>query len=249
MDYRLTDPHLDPPGGETIDKYTETSIHLPETFWCYDPMCDEPVADPPVTRNGYITFGSLSNFAKVNDGVLALWSRVLTNVPNARLIVQAPAGSARKRVRAALESHGVDSARVEFVGFLRRPNYLHTYSRIDIVLDTVPYNGHTTNMDAMWMGVPVVTLRGHTVVGRAGWSQLNNLGLTDLAATDDGRFVRIAAELAGDVPRLRELRGSLRERMRASPLIDARRFGRNMEAAFRTMWRRWCTAARADGKP
>ena len=119
------------------------------------------------------------------------------------------------------------------------------YHGIDIGLDTVPYNGHTTSLDSFWMGVPVVTLVGPTVVGRAGLCQLMNLGLPELIASSPEQYVRIAAELAHDLPRLSKLRATLRERMQASPLMDAPRFARNIEAAYREMWRRWCLVARA----
>jgi len=158
------------------------------------------------------------------------------------MLILCPSGRAQARVIERLGASGVQdaAARVEFVPSGRRREYLRQYHRIDVALDTVPYNGHTTSMDAMWMGVPVVTLVGPTVVGRAGWSQLSNLGLTELAAHDEAAFVRIATALAGDLPRLRALRASLRERMRGSPLLDATRFARDMEAAYREMWRRWC---------
>ena len=107
-------------------------------------------------------------------------------------------------------------------------------------LDTFPYNGHTTSLDSMWMGVPVVTLIGKTAVGRAGFSQLSNIGLTELAAGDEKSFVRIASELASNLPRLATLRSQLRQRMQSSPLMDAPRFARDIEAAYRVMWRRWC---------
>ncbi|MEO5958771.1 MAG: hypothetical protein ABIZ49_00055 [Opitutaceae bacterium] len=111
-------------------------------------------------------------------------------------------------------------------------------------LDTFPYNGHTTSLDSSWMGVPVITLVGETVVGRAGWSQLSNLGLTEFAARSPDDFVRISSELAGDLPRLGELRASLRGRMERSPLMDARAFSDGIEAAYRTMWQRWCASQR-----
>jgi protein O-GlcNAc transferase len=245
MDYRLSDPYLDPPGSEA-GKYAEQTVRLPHTFWCMDPTApgDEPVAaDLPATVNGFVTFGCLNNFAKVNDGVLSLWSRVLTGVPDARLLMLVPEGRSRTRVLDRFAAFGVAdaAARVEFVPFARgRRQYLGQYHRIDVALDTTPSNGHTTSLDAMWMGVPVVTLVGQTIVGRAGWSQLNNLGLTELAAHDEAGFMRIATDLAADLPRLGELRRSLRDRMRASPLVDAPRFARDMEAAYREMWRRWC---------
>jgi predicted O-linked N-acetylglucosamine transferase (SPINDLY family) len=134
----------------------------------------------------------------------------------------------------------VASDRVSFVPPAPRASYLAYYHEIDIGLDTVPYNGHTTSLDSFWMGAPVVTLIGATVVGRAGLSQLMNLGLPDLVASNQEQYVQIAVELAHDLARLSQLRATLRDRMRASPLTDAPRFARNIEAAYREMWQRWC---------
>ncbi|MGD0464988.1 MAG: tetratricopeptide repeat protein [Tepidisphaeraceae bacterium] len=237
MDYRLTDPYLDPP-GETDAFYAEKSIRLPDTFWCYDPLCNEPAVNaPPCLEKGFVTFGCLNNFSKVNDALLSLWARVLNANPSSRLLLLAPEGSARRWV---LDRLGVGPERVEFV--LRRPRseYLRTYHRIDIGLDTLPCNGHTTSLDAFWMGVPVVSRIGSTVVGRAGWSQLSNLHLTELAARDDEQFVKIASELARDVDRLADLRRTLRRRMLDSPLTDGRKFTQGVESAFRQAWREWC---------
>jgi predicted O-linked N-acetylglucosamine transferase (SPINDLY family) len=117
---------------------------------------------------------------------------------------------------------------------------MQQYKRIDICLDTLPANGHTTSLDSYWMGVPVITLVGPTVEGRAGWSQLNNLKLTELAARDENGFVNIATEWANDLSRLGELRRTLRERMRNSPIMDAKLFARNVESAYRLMWHAWC---------
>ena len=136
---------------------------------------------------------------------------------------------------AVINALGVESGRVSFVPLQARGDYLATYARIDVALDTLPYSGHTTSLDAFWMGVPVVTWIGKTVVGRAGWSQLNNLGLPELAAHGEADFVRIASELAGDLPRLCELRAGLRRRMEKSPLMDAPRFARSMQGALRGM--------------
>ena len=152
----------------------------------------------------------------------------------------APLGRPRERVLRVLGSAGVATDRVQFVSHQPREKYLATYHRIDIGIDTFPYNGHMTSLDSFWMGVPVVTRIGQRAVGRAGFSQLSNLGLTELAATDDESFVRIATDLAHDLPRLMELRSSLRDRMRESPLGDPKRFARAVEAAYRRMWRRWC---------
>ncbi len=237
IDYRLTDPWLDP-SGVADACYAERSHRLADSFWCYDPLAKGPPVNPlPARDTGHVTFGCLNNFCKVNDGMLALWARVLRAVPGSRLLLLAPSGSARDRAMARL---GVPAARVEFVPYQPRADYLQAYHRIDVGFDTFPYNGHTTSLDSLWMGVPVVSLSGRTVVSRAGLSLLSNLGLADLAADTPGRFVDIAVSLARDPDRLAALRMGLRERMTASPLMDAGQFTSNLEAAYRTMWRRWC---------
>jgi protein O-GlcNAc transferase len=240
IDYRLTDRFIDPPGLHDHD-YSEESIRLPDAFWCYDPLAGEPaVSALPALENGCITFGCLNNFCKVNDSVLKLWARALRAVDGSRLLLLAPEGSVRGRTLDLLEQEGVKRDWVTFVGRQPRPRYLELYHRIDIGLDTFPYNGQTTSFDAFWQGVPIVTLVGPTPVGRAGLSLLTNLGLPDLVAETQDQFVSIAVALAGDVPRLSELRGALRDRLRASPLTDAPRFARTVEAAYREMWMRWC---------
>ena len=159
-------------------------------------------------------------------------------------LVAGPRGPVRDRVLARLHQEGIAGARVVFADKRPRPEYLKLYHQIDLGLDPLPYNGHTTSLDAFWMGVPTLTLLGKTVVGRAGWSQLCNLGLKELAAETPEQFVAIAAQLAGDLPRLQELRGTLRERMLRSPLMDARRFARNVELAYRQIWRGGARACR-----
>jgi predicted O-linked N-acetylglucosamine transferase (SPINDLY family) len=240
IDYRLTDPHLDPPGTSDAS-YTEASIRLPETFWCYDPLTSQPaVNEPPAERSGCVTFGSLNSFCKLNAGVLRLWAEVLRAVEGSRLLLLAPEGTCRQMPLGVLTEAGVAPERVRFASPRPRPAYLALYHQIDIALDPLPYNGHTTSLDAFWMGVPVVTLVGGTVVGRAGLSQLTNLGLTELIAHSPDEYVAIAVGLAGDARRRSELRASLRERLQKSPLMDARRFARNIEAAYRLVWQRWC---------
>ncbi|MGD0390960.1 MAG: tetratricopeptide repeat protein, partial [Tepidisphaeraceae bacterium] len=242
MDYRLTDPYLDPPGLDDAC-YSERSIRLPDTFWCYDPLADEPAVNaPPCLEKGFVTFGCLNNFCKINDAAMTLWAGVLKALSNSRLLLLAPEGSSRQRVLVQMGREGIGTERVEFVGRQSRPEYRNTYHRIDIGLDTVPCNGHTTSLDSFWMGVPVVTLVGQTVFGRAGMSQLTNLGLPELIARTPDQYVQIATDLAGDLPRLGELRRTLRARMQASPLMDGPRFARNVEAAYRQMWRNWCQA-------
>jgi len=241
MDYRLTDPFLDPP-GEHDDWYTEKSLRLPNSFWCFDPQLeplkptlDLPTGDLPAIQNGYVTFGSLNNVSRLNPRTLKLWSRVVTKVPNSRLLLSAPHGSARENILGLLAQHGVEASRVEFVASAPWTEYMGYFRRIDIALDTLPYNGHTTSLDALWMGVPLVTRLGQTVVGRAGYSHLSNLQLTELAATTDDDFVTAAENLAGDLSRLIELRRTLRERMLASPLTNATQFTRDLETGFQQM--------------
>jgi predicted O-linked N-acetylglucosamine transferase (SPINDLY family) len=245
IDYRLTDPYLDPPGcDETC--YVEESVRLPETFWCYDPADDGPaVGTLPARANGSVMFGCLNHFAKVNAAVLALWGRVLRAVAGARLLMLVSEDRNRRDIRERLVKEGVAPDRVAFVAQKPHREYLETYHGIDLVLDTFPYNGHTTSLDALWMGVPVVTLVGPTVVGRAGLSQLTNLGLSELAAATPEQFVEIAVALAGDLRRLGDLRAILRERMKCSALMDAPRFARGIDATYRAMWQRWC-AKHAD---
>ena len=233
MDYRITDPWLDPPElGD--DRYTETSLRLPDTFWCYDPLISGLQPNPlPASSAGHLTFGCLNNFCKISDDTLRRWGQVMARLPSSRLILQAASGRHRQRVLDLLAQYDIAAERIEFVGFQPRWQYLQTYQRIDICLDTLPYNGHTTSLDAYWMGVPVVSKVGASVVGRAGWSQLNNLGLAELAAFDDPSFIDIAVGLATDWSRLKHLRRTLRSRLEASPLMDGGRFAAAFEALYR----------------
>ena len=235
MDYRFTDPWLDPHGEGC---YTETSIRLADTFWCYDPLVAglQPNELPALTA-GHITFGCLNNFCKVSDDTIRRWGKIMKRMPSSRLILLSYAGSPRRHVLDLMEEFDIAAERIEFVGYQPRSQYLETYHRIDICLDTLPYNGHTTSLDACWMGVPVVTQVGNTIVGRAGWSQLNNLGLHHLAAFDERAFVEIAVSLASDLQSLNRLRQTLRGKMQASPLMDAKRFAAAIEDAYRKIWR------------
>jgi predicted O-linked N-acetylglucosamine transferase (SPINDLY family) len=237
IDYRFSDPYLDPPENGGAD-YSEKTVTLPDTFWCYDPLTTEPQVGPlPAVENGYITFGCLNNFCKINRGVLELWAEVLTAVDGSKLFLLAPEGMARERAQEVFSSQGISPERIEFTATLPRPEYLKNYHRIDVGLDTIPYNGHTTSLDSYWMGVPVVTLVGSTVVGRAGLSQLSNLQLPELIAHTPEQFVEIAAGLARDIPRLTQLRATLRGRLQDSPLMNAKLFARNIEAAYCQVWR------------
>jgi predicted O-linked N-acetylglucosamine transferase (SPINDLY family) len=245
IDYRLSDPRLDPEGYD--EHYAEKTLRLPDSFWCYDPLTDLPEVNAlPASERGYLTLGCLNNPCKLTEHTLALWGRVLRALPDARLRLMAPAGRHRQRLLARLAAHGVAAERVSMVEFRPRAEYLRSYHDIDIGLDTFPYNGHTTSLDALWMGVPTVTRVGATSVGRAGLSQLHTLDLLDLAAESDDAFAAAAVALGSDLPRLAALRGSLRERIARSPLMDGARFAKNVESAFRRAWIAHCeSAARA----
>ena len=240
--YRLTDPWLDPPGVPHADeRYSERSIRLPDTFWCFDPLTPGlDVNALPALTNEYITFGCLNNPCKVTDWTLRLWSAVLRALPDARFLLMAAPGEPRAILQARFAECGVDPARVSFVSFQAHESYLRTYWQMDMALDTFPYNGHTTSLDSFWMGVPVVTRTGHSAVSRGGLSLLTNLQLLELAADNDEDYVKIAVRLASDLPKLAALRAQLRGRMEHSPLMDGARFARNIEQVYRQMWGEWC---------
>jgi predicted O-linked N-acetylglucosamine transferase (SPINDLY family) len=242
IDYRITDAHLDPPGASDAVN-AEQLARLDHSFWCYPGEADPPpVGELPAERNGYVTFASFINPCKVNDRVIELWSRLLLAVPSSRLMLFVnERRNPGERTRRQFAAHGVGADRLLFVSRQVRGDYLRQHGQVDIALDPFPYNGHMTSLDALLLGVPVVSLRGTTSVGRGGASLLANLGLTELLAQTPEQYIAIARDLAGDVPRLRDLRSTLRDRLRASPLMNAPAFVRNLENLYRSMWRQWCT--------
>jgi predicted O-linked N-acetylglucosamine transferase (SPINDLY family) len=236
LDWRLSDPRLDPQDYDA--HYNERTLRLPDSFWCYDALSTEPEPGSlPAASRGYVTFGCLNNPCKLTDASLQLWSPVLSALPDSRLVLLAREGSQRARLTGRFAALGVQAERLQYLPFQPRDAYLKAYRDIDIGLDTIPYNGHTTSLDSLWMGVPVVSRIGRTCVGRAGLSQLHQIGLAGLAADSDAGFTAAAVALAHDLPRLADLRRGLRQRLEASPLMDGARFARHVEAAYRTMWR------------
>jgi protein O-GlcNAc transferase len=239
IDYRLTDAWMDPP-GETDRFYAEQSIRLPDCWVVYDPLAEIP--SRPVEQSGPIHFGSLNNPCKLNRPLLHLWGDVLRATPAARLLLLTFDVSQRERITNWFAEWGIDPARLEYVGRRSRRDYLRIYDRIDVCLDPLPYNGITTTCDAIWMGVPVVSLIGKIPAGRAGFGLLSTIGVPELVAQTPEQFVRIASELAADADRLMKYRRTLRDQMRASPLMDAKRFARNVEAFYRDAWKKWCAS-------
>jgi predicted O-linked N-acetylglucosamine transferase (SPINDLY family) len=240
IDFRITDPYLDPP-GQNDAVYSERSLYLPHTFWCYGGIENGPDPNPlPALGNGYMTFGCLNNFAKVTPPTLDAWARLLSEVPDSKLALHAPVGDTPGRVSQFFAEKGIDPARLSFVSGRALRKYFEVYQTIDIGLDPFPYTGGTTTCDALWMGVPVVSLAGRLGVHRGGVSILSNAGLQELVANSIDEYIHIAAGLARDLPKLSELRAGLRAKMQSSRLMDAPRFARDIESLFRQMWRQWC---------
>ena len=249
MDCRITDRYLDPAGEDRAGSFEEP-IRLPDAWCCYQPHdCSPEVSVLPMSSGQPVTFGSFNNFTKINKRVLELWAEILQTIDGSRLLLVLK-GSGQDKTRRFFEERGINADRVEFLSYYAAaadeagksapPEFLLRYHHIDIALDPFPYNGMTTTCDALWMGVPVVALIGEATLGRASYSLLCNVGLPELAAASEADYVRIAIELARDLPRLEELRTNLRARVKNSPLLDAPRFARNLEIVFRDVWKRWC---------
>ena len=242
IDFRLTDEIIDPP--ETLACYTETSLYLPGGLASFVPPQNSPlVAEQPALGKGYVTFGSFNNNPKLSEEVLALWAKILQATPNARLILKFPAGddcAVREHYYGLFERLGVSRERVFICGPMPFWDYLRFLSEVDIALDAFPYNGCITTMEALWMGVPIVTLTGDTYVSRVGLSILTRLGLEVFAAADGQSYVEKACGFAGQVAELQQIRHALRGMMLASPLCDPARLAREVQGALRTMWRHWC---------
>lgn len=243
MDYRLTDAVADPP-GMTDALYTEHLVRLPGAFFCCDPLSEAPCSPLPALANGHVTLGSFNNYAKVQPAVVDTWMRLLGRLPGARLLVLANRGGhVERHLHAQAAAHGVDAARVEVVEKRPRADYLQLVARADIALDPFPMNGHTTTCDALWMGVPVVTMQGATYSSRFGSSPLVALGLErECIARSVEEYIEKVCRLASDVDRLESLRAELRTRIEGSVVMDARGFAERLEAAYRKMWHTWCAA-------
>ena len=244
IDYRITDAAADPP-GMTDAYFSERLLRLPQTFLCYGPPSDAPdVAPPPFEIDDRVTFGSFNMLAKLTPQTIAAWARILAAVSGSRLLLKCgPLGSAptATRITAAFAGHGIAADRLILMGHIdSHSEHLAAYGRIDIALDSFPYNGATTTCEAMWMGVPVVALAGETHHARVGVSLLTAVGLPELIAHDIDDYVRLAVELAQDRGRLTRLRREMRPRMAQSALTDGGRFSGSLEAVYRRIWREWC---------
>lgn len=241
--YRIVDSITDPP--ESDRWATERLVRIDPCFLCYRPPEDAPTpSQPPCAATGRVTFGSFNNLAKISPAAVELWSRIMRDVPGSRLVLKGKAladPAIATRFLARFSAQGISPERLEFLSHTPSTReHLAAYARVDIALDPFPYAGTTTTCEALWMGVPVVTLAGQRHASRVGLSLHTAIGLPDLVADTPERYHAIAAGLAADPPRLVELRRTLRERISSSPICDARRFVPKLEAAYRSMWRAWC---------
>lgn len=246
MDYRITDGLADPP-GISEDFYSEKIVRLAHGFLCYQPVKDAPEpSDLPALSNDFVTFGSFNNLAKTTPKVIKLWAEILLAVPNSRLIMKYKSladKGARKEVLEIFRSAGIDNAyeRIELLGFTPTlSEHLKMYNRIDLALDTFPYNGTTTTCEALWMGVPVITLTGENHSSRVGVSILSQVNLFETITVNREEYLKTAVNLAMDTNRLAQLRSGLRNMVSRSTLIDGALFLNSLETAYRKMWERWC---------
>ena len=238
IDYRIIDALTDPPGSES--HATETLIRLPPPFLCYYPHVNFPPTAPlPALANGYITFGSFNQSPKISEDTLDLWSAVLRVVPSACLLLKSKNFTdtqVQTQFRERFQARGVDGARIDFAGHIMSvQGHLSEYGRIDIALDTFPYNGTTTTCEALWMGVPVVTLVGDLHAARVGYTILSAVGLDGMAAATAEAYVALAGAFAEDLDQLSLLRGRLQRTIGTSSLCDRFRFTKGLEEAYRKM--------------
>jgi predicted O-linked N-acetylglucosamine transferase (SPINDLY family) len=247
IDWRFSDPLLDPENAALGGP--EKIWRLPMSWWLFQPYDDAvPVSGRPVVRNGFVTFGSLNNPSKSSPEAIRQWAAVLRAVPNSRLVLLAQRSSSggsglETFVAEEIVKLGVEPGRIELVPLTPRPGYLAYYGKIDVVIDPYPYTGHSTSIDAMWMGVPVISRTGGLPTSRAGASLAWAMGLEGWVGGNLDKVVAIAARVAADAPGLVKLSGELRERVRASSLMDARRYTRAVEEGYRAAWREWCERA------
>jgi protein O-GlcNAc transferase len=248
--YRLCDAVTDP-SGLTERWHSETLVRLPYCQWCYRPfLTTDPGPQSPLARNGYVTFGSFNHMAKLSPTTRRLWAEVLNQLPDSQLLlVGISEGQARDLIVGDFARAGVSTSRVRCVPRVSFDEYFRCFDAVDIALDTLPYSGGTTTCDALWMGVPVLTVPGSRSASRSAASILSAVGLSDWIARSAEEYVRIAVAFSGKRTMLSDLRKSLRGIMRESPLMDEARFVNDLERAYRSMWRSWCQGEGGLGRP
>lgn len=242
IDYVIADPWTLPSDEEA--NFTEKIWRLPETRLCFTPPnVHLEVGALPAIRNGYITFGCCNNLSKMTENVVAVWAQVLCAVPTSRLFLKSPQlaeSQIRQRVSRSFAARGIGIERLQFEGLSSRTDYLACYQRVDIALDPFPYTGGTTTAEALWMGVPVLTLKGERFLSRQGVGLLANAGLIEWIASSADDYVARATKHSRDLSALARLRAALRQQVLASPIFNANRFADHFNNALRKMWQRRC---------
>ncbi len=238
MDYLIADHLMVPTGSE--QHYREAVLRMPDGYLCYDPPQSAPPVDPPPSlKNGFATFGSFNNPAKITPDVVAVWARILRAAPSTRLVMKYRGlgdSTARTRFLDLFADHEVGPQRLDLLPWSSYSDYLATYQQVDVALDPFPFSGSTITCESLWMGVPVITCPGETFASRHSLGHLSNLGLTETIARDANEYVDLAVSLAGDPVRLASLRSGLRERMAASPLCDGKRFASHLMSLLHEVW-------------
>lgn len=247
VDYRFVDPITDPP-GIADEVHSEKLWRLPHCFTCYNPQTELPVSEElAAKKTGQVTFGSFNNASKLSPATIEAWARILNSVENSRLVLKSASlvdKGTQSRFSDMFDSFGVSPERVEMLGKMGSHDHMRLYDTIDIALDPFPYNGTTTSCEALFMGVPIIAVLGDRHAARVTGSLLHQVGLGDLVATDVDGYVEKAVELAGDPDRIEDIRINLRENMLKSPLCDQPAHARDLEQAYRDMWKIW-----ADEEP
>jgi protein O-GlcNAc transferase len=242
VDYIIGDNFVCPPEDDEL--YVEKVARLPDSWFCYTPPDESPEVEPtPALSNGCVTFGCLNNIAKVTPEVVAVWAKILQALPGSRLTLKSAAlgdPSACERYEGLFAEHAIAPARITYLAGSPFVEHLAAHNQIDIALDPFPYNGGATTLDALWMGVPVITLKGDRFSGRLGVSTLSVLGLQDLIAATPEEYVSKALALAEDLDRLTDMRAGLRQRLADSAICDGVGMARALENLYRQMWREWC---------
>jgi predicted O-linked N-acetylglucosamine transferase (SPINDLY family) len=247
IDYRITDARADPPGDADL-WHSERLVRLPNSLWCFAPLDAMPAPLPRNDPDARVVFGSFNRLAKVQPEMIQLWGRLLARVPNSEIwFADVPSDESHDRLVARLAEAGIEKSRIKTWGRLPPEPYWDLIRGADIALDTFPYNGGATTCECLWLGVPVVSRAGAMGFSRSGASILGAIGLPELVAESEDQYLDVAVGLAADRSRLWELRRGLRERMRNSSLMNAAAFLRDLEDAYRDVWRRACDAAKRSG--
>ncbi len=244
VDYRIVDQYVEPPEEDGLYT-TEKPLRVPHSYFCYTPIEKCPITgDTPALKNGYITFGSFNNYAKVSDTIVDVWAAVLKAIPTSKFLLKNQAlkdPDTWQHFKGRMVERGIDPHRLHYSKFEKSTqDHLRVYQKVDIALDSFPYNGATTTFEALWMGVPVVTLVGNAHVSRVGKSILATLGFDNLIANTADEFVTLCQTLAKDVKYIQNFRQTIREKMQKSPVMDAKTFTRELEELYQRAWNNWC---------